>query len=475
MFGVWFALVWFLTPFRPRFVLELEQWRYIITISSDRSKVVVSAGGWIGPLELWDTVNGRILARFAEFRSHIVGVAFSPDDKLLALADERGTMNLWDIQRRTGRAVPQFTHVSGLRFSPDGRFLFIDAKTSTSPAGVHLWDVRDERERSMINISLRQTEFLNGDRKFVTWKYDRDDLANVELWKLDDDGATMLHRQRFETTPVVISPNGEKFAMVRRLRPEPRQWRIEVRDSRTHDSLAEFVIDCKDDYVPQTAFSAGGNILYTIADTTRNPVVPSLTTTLWDLRWKSHRFIGSFPLDVVVSPDEKWIAIPTSVGADLFLLDTMQLTTSMTNPHDRNSSVHFLSGGVARPSVYFSPDRSMVAISSLNIERKPSGFQRWFLRASASGGEVRGVRLWSVATGEEVYSIEGTFRQFSSDGKTIVMGEGSSTNRAFWDVPLRKPFARILFFAFLGATTTALVFRAVRTDFRKKFRQNLSP
>jgi WD40 repeat protein len=69
----------------------------------------------------------------------VVGLAFSPDGKLLATASDYDTIQLWDTTRQ-GTVAPLTTFtdpVGPLAFSPDGKLL----ATASHSGTIQLWDL----------------------------------------------------------------------------------------------------------------------------------------------------------------------------------------------------------------------------------------------------------------------------------------------------------------------------------------------
>src|SRR5262249_40413702 len=68
--------------------------------------------------------TGKETARLTGVKGTATALAFSPDGKILAIGDNRGTIQLWDIGER--KKVAQWTEkgetIASLAFSPDGKW-----------------------------------------------------------------------------------------------------------------------------------------------------------------------------------------------------------------------------------------------------------------------------------------------------------------------------------------------------------------
>jgi tetratricopeptide (TPR) repeat protein len=101
---------------------------------------VLATGGYDGLVSLWDTTTGQRLGQPLPQGAIVLGLAFSPDGKTLAIARHRdssgvGSVILLDVASRKpiGQPIPGPEYL--LCFSPDGRHLL----TAEGPT-VRLWD-----------------------------------------------------------------------------------------------------------------------------------------------------------------------------------------------------------------------------------------------------------------------------------------------------------------------------------------------
>jgi WD40 repeat protein len=100
---------------------------------------LLATAGDDGTARLWDPVGGECLRTLTGHAAEVVGVAFSPDWRLLATASYDQTAQVWDpatggdcLQTLTGHAAA----VWGVAFSPDSRLL----ATAGGDGTARLWD-----------------------------------------------------------------------------------------------------------------------------------------------------------------------------------------------------------------------------------------------------------------------------------------------------------------------------------------------
>ena len=121
---------------------------------------------------LWSDVSGKKIRSFSGHRSPVLGVAFSPDGKLIATASGDKTVKIWGLNSKN--ALQTFKghtdHVTSVAFSPDGKRVVSGSRDQT----IRVWDlisakaVLEKRDEFKANRSEQWTQLFNG-RDLAGW------------------------------------------------------------------------------------------------------------------------------------------------------------------------------------------------------------------------------------------------------------------------------------------------------------------
>jgi WD40 repeat protein len=131
--------------------LKAKAWAFA-AISPDSSLLATAESRQ--PIQLWDLAS---LSKIVELKSPsgwIVSLAFSPTENLLAAADWEGVLRIWDLatRRQVVTNATRASFIDGMAFSPDGKTLALAAGDQT----IRLLDVATQKPLANLRGHLKE-------------------------------------------------------------------------------------------------------------------------------------------------------------------------------------------------------------------------------------------------------------------------------------------------------------------------------
>ncbi|HLW67985.1 MAG TPA: M56 family metallopeptidase [Gemmataceae bacterium] len=147
---------------------------YGLAFSPDGKFIVSTAGNYKvkdapGEVKMWNVATGEFVCEFGKHRTHVWNAAFSPDGKVLALAGGGGSINIFDVEKRTEiKAIAQPVGIRSIAFSPDGKYLATGPSVAQDTV-VRLWDTKTWTEYAALegHSNLVFNIRFSPDSKFV--------------------------------------------------------------------------------------------------------------------------------------------------------------------------------------------------------------------------------------------------------------------------------------------------------------------
>jgi WD40 repeat protein len=410
-----------------------------LAISPDGTRVLT---GLEDKAKLWDTTSGQQVGtlQMAEVsdksraRAHAVrryalpgltqegagvisAVGFSPDGRLAAIADDGGTVKMWDLSSQRELAV--FTGLgaktTSLAFSPDGKFL----ATGSDDKIAKLWAVPVGKAGKQV---IAATAIFAGHESyisFIAFSPDSQMLATgsgdktVKLWDLATKrqiGPSFTGHSR-EITFIAFSPNGKELA-TGSADKTVKLWDLPLKTSqKTGAQKLERsgpAACCLSDTarIPVASYRSGGRL----------PIVGNGAGRQWNHVGVSRATMPGIEIESeeITETREPLLTIKghnNSIIAGMFSSDNKRLTTASTDgtakswavntePESKTIEVSYSVFGLG-----FSPDSKILATGSI----------------IAKDGET--LKLWDVATGRQIRALKAgdtiNSVSFSPDGKFL--------------------------------------------------------
>ncbi|WP_168211166.1 nSTAND1 domain-containing NTPase [Actinosynnema sp. ALI-1.44] len=162
------------------------------------------ADGGVMLLDVTDRARPTELATYTGHTDEVTGVAFTPDDRMLATASADESVILWDTHHHTKvAALPVGDAVNAVAISPDSRTL---ALSTGNAHRVTLWNLADRtKSATLTHPGLpREMAFSPDSRTLATVAADR----TVTLWSVQRHEPTATFTHSDTLISMAFSPDG---------------------------------------------------------------------------------------------------------------------------------------------------------------------------------------------------------------------------------------------------------------------------
>ena len=398
-------------------------------------------------LRVWDVAKGVEKAAYTDFQTSRIKPFYATEGELFAIVDAEDTIEVWNMERNKKIQTPELhpRSIDAAWFRKFPQLALADMRTDTTPnkktqignihtfstlrepdcfpgtilflpdgktlairghrTGIVLWDVESKRVRETLLKDTRITSFTVLPAGNILTAHSQDN--NIKVWDAEKPDAPIA--EFTETDPVrliwniAFAPTGNLLAV------GSREGAIYLWDFKRKERLKP--LTGHTEHIWSVCFSPDGKRLVSGSD--------DRIARLWDI--ESGEEIATLPLDeprtlmeIAFSPCGNLIA--GGLFGELRLWDAETMTTLFAIPQPETQKPYALA---------FSPCGRYLASGT------------WWQK----GMENMAIRLWDVASGENIATLWGhptdiQSLAFSPDGTLLATGSFECTT-LLWDL---KPF-----------------------------------
>jgi WD40 repeat protein len=400
---------------------------------------IMACGYEMGSITLWDATNWNELRTLTGNASGVLRLAFSPDGDILASAGFEGPLKLWDVA--SGQELRTFGgDIWGvsMAFSPDGKTILASIPGDTA---IKLWDVASGQELRTLDWqgTFIYSVAVSPDGNIVA---SGSNDGSITLWNAANGQEVRTLTGHLDSiSDLTFSPNGKMLAS------GSSDNTIKLWDVASGQVLRTFGENIQGGNI---AFSPDGKIL--AGGGTDGKVKLWEATTGLELRALGGGSDGCFKYGVyslAFSPDGKIVA--SGYACELITLWDAASGEQLRTLTGADSGTDYYISSLA-----FSPGGEILASGSSGMKIKLWDVASWselrtfggdteissvaFSRDGdvlASGGDMGLIKLWDTASGRELNNLTepAASLAFSHDGEVLVSGAWNGAVRLWGIAP----------------------------------------
>jgi RNA polymerase sigma factor (sigma-70 family) len=440
--------------------VEAHKGKFAFSLCFSPDGKLLASGSW-DLITLVDAAGGKEVGRLeATGMESVNGLAFTPDGKRLLSSSQDGKLRVWDLAAKQARlTLASRSHVGrSLTLGPDGKTVAMGSACST----VSLWDLTTGKELF--------TEFRGHDDRVNAVAFTPDGKTLVSGG--DDDQMRLWNTATWQQTRALprgardlsFTPDGRKLAAA------DTGNTVRIWDLPAGQAVLQVAVP-KPCQLMGAALSSDGKALVSVDWLPPPPNTTLLGTsslTVWDaLTGKQLRrftVAESWGYSLALAPGGRLAALNTRSGIVLYDLEAGREYATLRGPEgyiqfftftpdgrfvvsgsfDRTVRVWEVASG--KEALCLRGHRRGVAAVAVSADGRlvasSPGRPRLFHDPSQADGPRR-IRLWDLASGEEVASFEGhdwdlTALAFAPDGGRLASGFTDGTVLVWDTAPVQR-------------------------------------